>query len=182
MTAFFAIVGAATLSSVLTAAEPATLTGKVVSVHDGDTLRVLDAGGTQHKVRLQGIDSPETRQAFGTKARNRLADLTLGKSVTVRVHGRDRYGRTLGTVEAAGQDVNRQNRRQGRGQEIQIKGQRVPWWLRAWRGTTPGTAKMQGWPEPSVMPEPLTVGYGPTRHPWHRGRGGPVRRTARVRR
>ena len=90
------------------AAEPATLTGKVVSVHDGDTLRVLDAAGTQHKVRLQGIDSPETRQAFGTKARNRLADLTLGKAVTVRVHGRDRYGRTLGTVEADGQDANRQ--------------------------------------------------------------------------
>ena len=90
------------------AAEPATLAGKVVSVHDGDTLRVLDAAGTQHKVRLQGIDSPETKQAFGTKARNRLADLTLGKTVTVRVHGRDRYGRTLGTVEAAGQDVNRQ--------------------------------------------------------------------------
>ena len=90
------------------AAEPATLTGKVVSVHDGDTLRVLDAAGTQHKVRLQGIDAPETKQAFGTKARNRLADLTLGKAVTVRVHGRDRYGRTLGTVEAAGQDANRQ--------------------------------------------------------------------------
>ena len=90
------------------AAEPATLTGKVVSVHDGDTLRVLDAAGTQHRVRLQGIDAPETKQAFGTKARNRLADLTLGKAVTVRVHGRDRYGRTLGTVEAAGQDANRQ--------------------------------------------------------------------------
>jgi endonuclease YncB( thermonuclease family) len=90
------------------AAEPATLTGKVVSVHDGDTLRVLDAAGTQHKVRLQGIDAPETKQAFGTKARNRLADLTMGKAVTVRVHGRDRYGRTLGTVEAAGQDANRQ--------------------------------------------------------------------------
>ena len=89
-------------------AQRATLTGKVVSVHDGDTLRVLDAAGTQHKVRLQGIDAPETKQAFGTKARNRLADLTLGKAVTVRVHGRDRYGRTLGTVEAAGQDVNRQ--------------------------------------------------------------------------
>ena len=65
------------------AAEPATLAGKAVSVHDGDTLRVLDAAGTQHKVRLQGIDSPETRQAFGTKARNRLADLTMGKAVTI---------------------------------------------------------------------------------------------------
>ena len=105
-TLFLTLVSMLALAAV--AEEPATLTGKVVSVHDGDTLRVLDAAGTQHKVRLQGIDSPETRQAFGTKARNRLADLTMGKAVTVRVHGRDRYGRTLGTVEAAGQDVNRQ--------------------------------------------------------------------------
>lgn len=66
-----------------------TPAGKVVNVHDGDTLRVLDAGGTQHKVRLQGIDSPGTKQAFGTKARKRLADLTLGKAFVVRVHGRD---------------------------------------------------------------------------------------------
>ena len=108
MRAVWAIFVVIVLAVPLLAAEPATLAGKVVSVHDGDTLRVLDAGGTQHKVRLQGIDSPETKQAFGTKARNRLADLTLGKAVTVRVHGRDRYGRTLGTVEAAGQDVNRQ--------------------------------------------------------------------------
>jgi endonuclease YncB( thermonuclease family) len=78
------------------------------SVHDGDTLTAVDAANVQHKVRLQGIDAPETKQAFCTKARNRLADLTLGKAVTVRVHGRDRYGRTLGTAEAAGQDANRQ--------------------------------------------------------------------------
>jgi len=81
------------------AAEPATLTGKVVSVHDGDTLRVLDAAGTQHKVRLQGIDAPETRQAFGTKARNRLADLTLRKVVRVNVHEHDRYGRVLAGIQ-----------------------------------------------------------------------------------
>jgi|688.fasta_scaffold551757_2 endonuclease YncB( thermonuclease family) len=35
------------------AAEP--FTGKVVSVHDGDTVRVLDAANVQHKVRLDGI-------------------------------------------------------------------------------------------------------------------------------
>jgi endonuclease YncB( thermonuclease family) len=66
-----------------TAAGPATLVGTVVSVHDGHTLRVLDAAGTQHKVRLQGIDSPETKQAFGTTARNRLADLSKGKTATI---------------------------------------------------------------------------------------------------
>ena len=72
------------MPSVLDAAEPAALAGKVVSVCDGDTLRVLDAGGTPHKVRLQGIDSLEARQAFGTKARNQqLAALVMGKGVSV---------------------------------------------------------------------------------------------------
>ena len=55
------------------AAEPATLGGKVVSVHDGDTLTALDAANVQHKIRLHGIDAPEIGQPFGTKSRDRLA-------------------------------------------------------------------------------------------------------------
>ena len=88
------------------AAEP--VEWKVVSVHDGDTLTAIDATNTQHKVRLQGIDAPELRQAFGTKARDRLADLTLRKVVRVNFHDHDRYGRVLADIEAGGQGVNRQ--------------------------------------------------------------------------
>ena len=88
------------------AAEP--LTGRVVNVHDGDTVRVLDAANVQHKVRLQGIDAPERGQPFGTVARDRLASLVMGKAVTVHDDGRDKYGRTLGRIEIEGQDVNRQ--------------------------------------------------------------------------
>lgn len=95
------------LAGVAMAAEPTVLAGKVVAVSDGDTLRVLDASGKQHVVRLQGIDAPETKQAFGTKARERLAKLTMSKAVEVKVHGRDKYGRTLGTVQIKGEDVNR---------------------------------------------------------------------------
>ncbi len=40
----------------------ATLTGKVVKITDGDTLYVLDASLTQHKIRLAGIDAPERKQ------------------------------------------------------------------------------------------------------------------------
>jgi len=36
-----------------------TFTGKVVRVVDGDTLYVLDADNTQHKIRLASIDAPE---------------------------------------------------------------------------------------------------------------------------
>jgi endonuclease YncB( thermonuclease family) len=36
----------------------ATLQGRVVGVADGDTITVLDATNTKHKIRLQGIDAP----------------------------------------------------------------------------------------------------------------------------
>jgi endonuclease YncB( thermonuclease family) len=105
--AALAAIGVLLVAGVAVADEPAVLQGKVVAVSDGDTLRVLDASGTQHVVRLRGIDAPETRQAFGTKARERLASLTLRKVVRVTVHDHDRYGRVLASVEAGGQDVNR---------------------------------------------------------------------------
>jgi endonuclease YncB( thermonuclease family) len=98
-----AIVALAAIPAI--AAEP--LTGKVVSVTDGDTVRVLDANNVQHKVRLNGIDAPERGQPFGTVARDRLASLVMGKAVTVHDDGRDKWGRTLGRIEIEGQDVNR---------------------------------------------------------------------------
>ena len=45
------------------------LIGRVIRVADGDTLTVLDAANNQHKIRLQGIDAPESKQAF---AKNHL--------------------------------------------------------------------------------------------------------------
>ena len=38
-----------------------TMTGKVVGVHDGDTLTLLVAGNQPAKVRLIGIDAPELK-------------------------------------------------------------------------------------------------------------------------
>jgi len=40
-------------------ASAAVLTGHVVGVTDGDTITVLDASKTQHKIRVAGIDAPE---------------------------------------------------------------------------------------------------------------------------
>lgn len=102
----FIVMAAVMLAAIPAAAEP--LTGKVVSVHDGDTVRVLDAANVQHKVRLDGIDAPERGQPFGTVARDRLAALVMGKAVKVHDDGRDKWGRTLGRMEVEGQDVNRQ--------------------------------------------------------------------------
>lgn len=81
---------------------------RVVNVHDGDTLRAIDAGKVEHKVRLLGIDAPGIGQPFGTVFRDRLTSLTKGKSVEVFVDDRDRYGRVLARLEVGGVDVNLQ--------------------------------------------------------------------------
>jgi len=74
------------------------ITGKVVGVTDGDTLTVLDASKKQHKIRLHGIDAPESAQPFGTKAKQRLSELVFSREVRVEVKDTDRYGRTVGVV------------------------------------------------------------------------------------
>lgn len=82
-----------------------TVTGKVVSVTDGDTIVVL-IDRVSVKVRLDGIDAPERRQAYGNAARERVAALTFGKVVTLHTKGTDRYGRTIAMVIADERSVN----------------------------------------------------------------------------
>ena len=72
--------------------------GRVVAVTDGDTIKVLDATNTQHRVRLTGIDAPERNQGFGNVSRKYLADIVAGKLVYVQSHKKDYYGRILGKV------------------------------------------------------------------------------------
>jgi len=57
----------------------ATLDGRVVSIHDGDTITVLDASRKQHKIRLAGIDAPELKQAFGTRSKQNLSALVYSR-------------------------------------------------------------------------------------------------------
>lgn len=76
----------------------ATLEGRVVGVHDGDTITVLDASKRQHKIRLAAIDAPESKQAFGTRSRQNLAGLVFGKDVAIEWSRRDRYKRIVGKV------------------------------------------------------------------------------------
>ncbi|MBI3654045.1 MAG: thermonuclease family protein [Acidobacteria bacterium] len=87
-------------------AQTKTITGKVVGVADGDTITLLDPGNKQFKIRFQGIDAPESRQAFGQRSKQNLSDLVFGKTVTVEFEKTDRYGRTLGKVLLDGKDIN----------------------------------------------------------------------------
>ena len=70
---------------------------QVVGVTDGDTLTAI-VDGRQIKVRLNGIDAPEKKQAFGDASKRALSNLVFGKRVSIVDLGKDRYGRTIGEV------------------------------------------------------------------------------------
>jgi endonuclease YncB( thermonuclease family) len=84
----------------------ATIEGRVVGVSDGDTITVLDAAKTQHKIRLAGMDAPESKQAFGQASKKHLSDLVFGKEVTLDCGKRDKYRREVCVVMVDGQDAN----------------------------------------------------------------------------
>lgn len=73
------------------------VSGRVVGVADGDTVTILKDGKT-FKIRLHGVDCPEKRQAFGTRAKQFTSSICFDRNVTVLVHDRDHYGRLVGEV------------------------------------------------------------------------------------
>ena len=83
-------------------ADAETFTARVVSVHDGDTITAITDGNRQVKVRLKGLDAPELGQPFGQAAKRHLSGLAFGKTVEIEAGGKDRWGRTLGTVKVGG--------------------------------------------------------------------------------
>lgn len=103
-------------------ANAATLIGVAVGVSDGDTIKVVDASNTQHKIRLLGIDAPESKQAFGQRSKQSLSDIVYGRKVQIEYDKQDRYGRTLGKVLVEGEDVNL----------LQVK-RGMAWWYRAYK-------------------------------------------------
>jgi endonuclease YncB( thermonuclease family) len=72
-------------------------TGKCVGVSDGDTITVLN-GSAPVRIRLAGIDAPESHQDFGSKSKQFLSGMVFGKEVRVVVQGMDQYKRIVGDV------------------------------------------------------------------------------------
>lgn len=89
-----------------------------VTVVDGDTLHFSDV-----KVRLEGIDAPETYQSCqtvsghawpcGLVAGRELERLIGGRDVRCNPRGTDKYGRMLGVCHAGGVELNAEMVRRG---------------------------------------------------------------------
>src|SRR5512132_3071722 len=87
------------------------------TIVDGDTIVV--AG---ERVRLQGIDAPETHQtctaygqewSCGRTAAEWLKEYLRGRQVDCVGHARDRYGRLLAVCYAGGENINDRLVREG---------------------------------------------------------------------
>jgi micrococcal nuclease len=83
-----------------------TITGKVISVIDGNTIEVLTSDNQKEKYMLAGVDSPELTQEFGDRARRFLEKLMLEKEVRVSIQGKDRWGNYLAIVMLAKGEVD----------------------------------------------------------------------------
>lgn len=88
----------------------------VTHVVDGDTFDASD-GQIKFRVRMVGMDAPESKQAFGKWATLELKKLIEGKDVVIRPVGRglDKYNRVLGLVLLEGDDIAARMIRQGLG-------------------------------------------------------------------
>lgn len=83
----------------------ADITGRVVGISDGDTIKIL-SNNQQYTVRLAWIDAPEKNQAFGTRSKDNLAKYIFNKQVTVTSTQADNYGRLLGVVYLNNANIN----------------------------------------------------------------------------
>lgn len=149
------VVALACLLAVVPASLAGELAGRVVGITDGDTLTVLVDERRQVKIRLTGIDAPESRQPFGQVAKRALSGLAFQKAAVVQFEKQDRYGRVIGKVLVDGVDLNLQMVKAG-----------LAWWYRKYSAEQSGpdqatyeaaegearTAKRGLWVDPNPIP------------------------------
>lgn len=82
------------------------LTGRVVRIADGDTITLLDSTNAQHRIRLQGIDAPESHQDFGAQSKKSLSDMIFDKDVNAICDKTDQYGRQVCKIVFDDKDIN----------------------------------------------------------------------------
>ncbi len=105
----------------------------IVGISDGDTItaRCGDPGAyEQVQVRIQGIDAPERKQPFGTRARQALSDIAFERMAELRCNKTDRYRRKVCSVWVAPESAPDGPRTLDAGLAMVSTG--MAWWYRAY--------------------------------------------------
>ena len=84
---------------------------QVLKVSDGDTINIqkVENGkfvGEMLKIRMYGMDAPEKSQDYGPESRQALEKLVAGKTLSIEVKNKDRYGRTVAVIYVNGKNIN----------------------------------------------------------------------------
>lgn len=95
------------------------VTGTVTKVSDGDTMQLTTPEQTKLKVRLYGIDAPETYktnnrtgqvnkvgQAYGDESRKALESKITGKQIKLDIIDIDKYKRMVGMIWLDNRNIN----------------------------------------------------------------------------
>ena len=91
-----------------------TVEGVVRAVYDGDTILLVTRESSRLKIRLYGVDAPETAkpdkpgQPFGEAAKRALLIKIMWKKVSAEVVDIDQYQRAVAVIRYAGRDINRE--------------------------------------------------------------------------
>lgn len=103
-----------------------TITGTVTKVSDGDTIQLTTAEHTKLRVRLYGIDAPETDkinnhtgrvsksgQSYGEESWKALKNIIMWKQVRLDILDIDRYHRMVGIIWLNNRNINLEIIREG---------------------------------------------------------------------
>jgi len=88
--------------------------GVVRAVYDGDTVLLATREESRLKVRLYGIDAPETPkpgmagQPFADISKRTLMFKIMGRTVSAEVMDNDQYHRAVAVLRYNGRDINRE--------------------------------------------------------------------------
>ncbi|GIM56794.1 thermonuclease family protein [Capnocytophaga canimorsus] len=72
---------------------------KVIRISDGDSFVGLNDAQQQMRLRIHGIDAPESGQPYGKKAKQKLSEFIFGKQIYLKVLDTDRYGRKIVKIQ-----------------------------------------------------------------------------------
>jgi len=93
----------------ITDATPSIKTFQTQRIIDGDTIELT----TEQKVRLKGINTPESNMPFYQEAKQFLISKTQNKTIQIQSYGTDKYGRILAHIFINEKNINKEILQQG---------------------------------------------------------------------